>query len=292
MDFASLLPPSFKDEILEWLRQDCPAFDIGGFVVGSKIETAHLLCKENCVLAGAPFVNAIFDFMQLAVTWNFVEGSYIDVSSAPQGRVLVAKVVGPCNKLLLAERTLLNILSRASGVALQAQMAKREAEAARWHGWVAGTRKTTPGFKNVEKYALLVGGCATHRLDLSQMTMLKDNHVVSRGSITAAVVAARTCAGFSTKIEVECQSTAEALEACEAGADIIMLDNFNSTTIHDAAGIIKGAHPHVLIEASGGIRLGALHQFMGPHIDIISMGSLTHGYPVIDFSFKIQSTIV
>ena len=112
MDLASLLPPSFKDEILEWLREDCPAFDIGGYVVGQKIETAHLYCKESCVLAGVPFANAIFDYMQLTVKWNFVEGSQIDATNNTCGRVIVAEVVGPCNKLLLAERTVLNILSR------------------------------------------------------------------------------------------------------------------------------------------------------------------------------------
>lgn len=287
MELARILPPAFKDEVINWLRDDCPAFDVGGFVVGSKIEVAHLICKENCILAGIPFANVVFECMKLSVNWKFEEGSYIDVSSAPQGRVVVAEVVGPCNQLLLAERTALNIVSRACGVATLAHRAKRIADEVNWHGWVAGTRKTTPGFKIVEKYALLVGGCATHRLDLSQMTMLKDNHIMSRGSITAAVKAAKSCSGFSTKVEVECQSSDEALEACSSGADIVMLDNFKSDTIHAAARIVKDLYPHVLVEASGGIRLDTMQQFMGPHVDIISMGALTHGYQVVDFSLKV-----
>lgn len=146
-----------------------------------------------------------------------------------------------------------------------------------WHGFVAGTRKTTPGFRQVEKYALIVGGAATHRLDLSQMVMLKDNHIWSCGSITNAVKKAKVAAGFSIKIEVECQSLAEGMEAAGAGADIVMLDNFTPEAIHDAARTIKEAFPHVLIEASGGITEASMERFMTPYIDIISRGALTQG---------------
>src|SRR5690606_3488163 len=105
-------------------------------------------------------------------------------------------------------------------IATRARAARRVADEARWTGCVAGTRKTTPGFRLVEKYAMIVGGCDPHRMDLSSMVMLKDNHVWSRGSITEAVRAARALAGFSLKIEVECQNEGEALEAIAAGADI------------------------------------------------------------------------
>ena len=106
-----------------------------------------------------------------------------------------------------------------------------------WAGHVAGTRKTTPGFRIVEKYALLVGGAATHRLDLSQMVMLKDNHVWQAGSITKAVQTAKSAAGFSAKIEVEARDLEEALEAAKAGADIVMLDNFTPSSLKAAAGV-------------------------------------------------------
>jgi len=119
-----------------------------------------------------------------------------------EGKVIIGTVRGPARKILLGERTALNLLSRASGVATSADEAVQIAKNHKWHGHVAGTRKTTPGFRIVEKYALLVGGAATHRLDLSNMVMLKDNHIWSAGSITNAVQLAKKAAGFSSKIEV------------------------------------------------------------------------------------------
>jgi nicotinate-nucleotide pyrophosphorylase (carboxylating) len=119
--------------------------------------------------------------------------------------------------------------------------------------------------------------------------MLKDNHIWSVGSITNAVVKAKSVAGFSTKIEVECQSIEEAKEAAEAGADIVMLDNFSCTALKEAAQIIKTTYPTLLIEASGGITEETMHEYMHPCIDIISRGSLTQGYPCIDFSLKVTS---
>jgi len=285
--FSALLAPGFRDQVKAWCAEDCPNIDIGGYVVGDKPEVAHLLCKGDCVLAGVPFAQAVFDELGLDVVWRVEEGALIDTKSAG-GRMVCAEVRGKCKDILHAERTALNILSRASGVASAAHRAVQIVKDASWHGLVAGTRKTTPGFRSVEKYALIVGGAATHRQDLSQMVMLKDNHIWSAGSITAAVQKAKSVAGFSMKIEVECQSVAEAIEAATAGADVVMLDNFTSDTIHAAAAQVKQACPHVLIEASGGITEETMTRFMGPHIDVISRGGLTHGYECIDFSLKVQ----
>ena len=157
-----------------------------------------------------------------------------------------------------------------------------------WHGELAGTRKTTPGFRLVEKYALLVGGVSTHRFDLSSMIMLKDNHIWSIGSISHAVQAARKTGGFSTKIEVECRSIAEAREAAKSGADIVMLDNFSPGSLHSSAMILKQEFPYLIIEASGGINEENITKYFGSDIDVISLGSLTQGYSCVDFSLKIQ----
>ena len=249
--FSHLLPATFKEDISRWVRDDCPSTDIGGYVVGEKIELATLLCKQSGVLAGVPFAQAVFDLFDLEVEWKFEEGTYIDIENVPNKKVIVATVKGKCRNILLAERTALNTLSRASGVATISRKAVEIAKSTGWNGYVAGTRKTTPGFKIVEKYALVVGGAATHRQDLSQMVMLKDNHIWSAGNITIAVKKARQAAGFSMKIEVECQSVDEAKEAASAGADIVMLDNFTHETIGVAAMEVKTAYPSVLIEASG-----------------------------------------
>jgi len=158
--FSHLLPPTFNDDVVRWLRDDCPSTDIGGFVVGEKMEVAHLYCKTSGVLAGVPFAQAVFDHLGLTVEWLIAEGTYVDVEVlAPASKkVVVARVSGPCRHILLAERTALNVLARASGVATEARTAVAIALRAGWHGQVAGTRKTTPGFKMVEKYALVVRG--------------------------------------------------------------------------------------------------------------------------------------
>jgi len=256
-------------------------------VVGDAPQSARLLLKSPGVLAGKPFCQAVFDYLGCTVAWeeHYEEGDYVDDDIVLP--VCVAVISGPVHKLLQGERTALNALSRCSGVATQARSAVMQARALGWKGHVAGTRKTTPGFRIVEKYGLLVGGAATHRLDLSQMVMLKDNHIWATGSITNAVTKAKEAAGFSQKIEVECQSLEEALEAAAAGADIVMLDNFEPSRLKRDAATFKAQFPHILVEASGGITTETMQDYLCDHVDIISQGRLTQGYPCIDFSLKI-----
>jgi len=220
------------------------------------------------------------------VEWHVQEGAVVEI---PQGRVQVAHVTGPACRLLLGERVALNLMARASGIATRARQVHDMAKKAGWHGTVAGTRKTTPGFRLVEKYALVVGGADTHRYDLSSMIMLKDNHVSSTGSITSAVKKARSVGGFSIKIEVECQNLAEAEEAIAAGADIVMLDNHKPPQLKASAKILKEKYPHIIVEGSGGVTVQTLEEYFSPHVDVVSMGSLTQGVPHIDFSLNILS---
>ena len=285
-NFGDLLPITFSDEIRGWLKADCPTTDIGGFVVGQGEETASLYMKSTGVVAGVPYAQAVFDEFKLSVEWFAKEGDFIAGSGS--NKVVVAKVRGPCKDILLAERTALNLMSRASGVATKTKSAVNIKEANNWHGYVAGTRKTTPGFGRVEKYALQVGGGATHRQDLSQMVMRRDNHIMASGSITNAVTKARSAAGFSMKIEVETGNLADALEAAASGADIVMLDNFKPDELHKVAAEVKGKYPHVTIEASGGITEETMGDYMGPCVDVISRGNLTQGYPCLDYSLKID----
>ncbi len=292
IDFGNLLPKAKLINMMEeWLTDDMPSFDIGGLVVGNDVKTAQLWMKSPGVFAGKPFVNALFvDHLGCQVQWEDVgkkEGVFIDVEEGE--KVLLATVVGPVNALLRGERTALNTMSRCSGVATASRTAVDHAKSLGWKGLVAGTRKTTPGFRLVEKYGLLVGGAATHRLDLSQMVMLKDNHIWAvGGSITKAVQVARVAAGFTCQIEVECQSLEEALEAASAGADIVMLDNFEPSQLKQDAAIFKSQFPHVTVEASGGITFDTMHLYISDYVDVISRGNLTQGYPAIDYSLKIQ----
>lgn len=285
-DYSALLPRAQIDALVQqWMQDDHPSFDVGGLVVGSGTQSAQLLLKSPGVLAGKPFFVTVFESLGCTIEWkdSAVEGSHIDASGS--NKVCLAIVTGPVNQILRGERTALNTLSRCSGVATASRAAR--AAAGDWSGWVAGTRKTTPGFRIVEKYGLLVGGAATHRLDLSQMVMLKDNHIWSAGSITKAVQLARQAAGFSQKIEVECQSLEEAQEAAKAGADIVMLDNFAPVQLKKDAKTLKEEFPHLLVEASGGITTETMPEFLSDHVDIVSQGKLTQGYSCLDFSLKI-----
>jgi len=296
IDYSALLPTlNLRPIINSWLKDDMPSFDVGGLVVGNAIKTAHLYMKSPGVFAGKPFVDAVFDELQCTIDWNneyAIEGRFIDPSqSSKTNKILLATVKGPASALLRGERTALNTLSRCSGVATAAHVANGRIRRDRpeWKGAIAGTRKVTPGsFRMVEKYGLIVGGCDTHRMDLSQMTMLKDNHIWSCGSITFAVERARSAAGFSQKIEVECQSLEEAIEAGKAGADIVMLDNYSPEALKVDAQQFKDSYPNVIVEASGGITVETMKDYVCESVDIISRGDLTQGYSCIDYSLKIQ----
>ena len=288
-NFEALIPKErLEQTVLQWILDDIPSFDVGGLVVGTSEKEAILWMKSPGVFARKPFFDAVFRVLGCKIVWKAeaIEGAYLDASGS--NKIALATVVGPVNKILQGERTALNTLSRCSGVASASRKAAKIAESLAWKGYTAGTRKTTPGFRIVEKYGLLVGGVATHRLDLSQMVMLKDNHIWAAGSITKAVKLAREAAGFSQKIEVECQSKEEALEAARAGADIVMLDNFEPTKLKEDAKSLKEDFPHLLIEASGGITVKTMADYLSEHVDILSQGKLTQGYSCLDYSLKIS----
>ncbi|XP_013804619.2 nicotinate-nucleotide pyrophosphorylase [carboxylating] [Apteryx mantelli] len=282
-DLSPLLPaPRLQALAQAWLEEDAPGPDYAALAVGQALCRAQLLCKSPGVLAGLPFAEAVWAATGCTVARRAAEGQPV----APVA--VVAEVRGPGAGVLLGERVALNCLGRCSGVATAAARAVRLARAVGWPGTVAGTRKTTPGFRLVEKYGLLVGGAHPHRYGLADAVMLKDNHLLAAGAPLAQVVReARQVAGFALRLEVECGSAAEALEAAGAGADIVMLDNFNPETLQAAAAAVKAAHPGVTVEASGGISEATLPRFLGPHVDVVSMGSLTQAAPALDFSLRV-----
>lgn len=288
---ANLLPASWTTQITAWLAEDTPSFDYGGYVVGSSPRTATLYAKSRGVLAGVPFFDEVFKQVGCTVTWHAADGALLDPSTEPSGKISVATVEGPTRGILLGERVALNTLSRCAGVATATADLVSALRAAGYEGIVAGTRKTTPGFRLVEKYGMLVGGADTHRMDLSSMVMLKDNHVWSRGSITEAVRSARRVAGFALKIEVEVQSEEEADEAIEAGADVVMLDNFTGEGVKVAARSLRErwqGKRHFLLEVSGGLTKANAAGYVGKDIDILSTSSIHQGVPHVDFSLKID----
>ena len=285
---AAMFPPSLDEVVAEWIKHDIPSFDVGGHVVGTAPNTAVFFAKSTMVLAGFPFVEAIFRYCGCKVQWFAEEGSLVKGSS--KNKVVIGEVTGPVNRILQGERTALEVLTRCSSVAYQMSLAVEVAEAKKWKGTIAGTRKTTPGtFRLVDKYGLLIGGGDPHRYSLSGMTMLKDNHVDAAGSITAAVKKAKAAGGFAIKVEVEARNLDEATEACEAGADVVMLDNFTPEALARHAPAMKRQYKNVLFEVSGGITHRTLPTFLVDGVDILSMGCLTHGPPAVDVSLKIKA---
>ncbi|XP_062036003.1 nicotinate-nucleotide pyrophosphorylase [carboxylating] [Lepus europaeus] len=276
-----LPPPTLAALASSWLQEDCPGLHVTALVTGAAPSQAALWAKSPGVLAGRPFFDAIFAQLGCQVSWLLPEGSKL----VPVTKV--AEVRGPAHHLLLGERVALNTLARCSGIASAAAEAVRVARGTGWTGRVAGTRKTTPGFRLAEKYGLLVGGAAPHRYDLGGLVMVKDNHIVAAGDVEQAVRGARRAADFALKVEVECSSLQEAVRAAQAGADLVLLDNFQPEELHPTAAALKAQFPSVVVEASGGVTLGNLPQFCGPHVDVISLGMLTQAAPALDFSLKL-----
>ncbi|KAI9684014.1 MAG: hypothetical protein M1822_005841 [Bathelium mastoideum] len=298
---SHLLPPTLEPLITTWLTEDAPAFDIGGFVVGESPAEARLLCKSQGVLAGVPFFNETFRVLGCEVEWLVKEGELISGG----GKKHVATVRGPARKILLGERVGLNVLARCSGIATQSKHLLTLLRSAGYPNTLAGTRKTTPGFRIAEKYAMLVGGCDPHRHSLSTMTMLKDNHIwahsahsssssssasatTTAAAITASIQAARAAGGFSVKIEVECQTLEEAHTAAEAGADVVMLDNFSADEVRTAARSLKERWGEkVLVEVSGGLTEENAERYACEDVDVISSSSIHQGVRHVDFSLKV-----
>ncbi|KAI9055086.1 hypothetical protein LZ554_000051 [Drepanopeziza brunnea f. sp. 'monogermtubi'] len=288
---ADLLPVHWKSQVTAWFAEDTPSFDYGGFVVGDSERSATLFGKSTGVLAGVPFFDEIFAQAGCTVRWHLSEGELVRPGSA--GKVALATVTGPVRKLLLGERVALNTLSRCSGVATKSRTVDELVRKAGYRGILAGTRKTTPGFRLVEKYGMIVGGVDGHRHDLSSMIMLKDNHIWSKGSITEAVKAAKSVGGFALKVEVEVDNEASADEAIAAGADIIMLDNFDGPGLKVAAQSIKqrwAGKKEFLLECSGGLTAENVGTYINNDIDIISTSTIHQGVPHVDFSLKIDQT--
>jgi nicotinate-nucleotide pyrophosphorylase (carboxylating) len=194
----------------------------------------------------------------------------------------VLSVSGPTASLLTAERTALNFLQRLSGIAT---LSRSFADAAAGTGVrIVDTRKTTPGFRALEKYAVRCGGCHNHRSSLGEHVLIKDNHIAAAGSVARALRRAREAAPHLCRIEVEAETLAEVRKAVRAGADAILLDNMAPLQVAAAVKLIGGA---ARVEVSGGVRLETLRAYALPGVDVISIGALTHSAPAADLSLTV-----
>jgi len=219
----------------------------------------------------------------------FDEGSLI---SSTEKRVPIAKVRGRALDLLRVERLALNVLVRCSAIATKSRSILDLVRSHDYQGQIAATRKTTPLFRLVEKYGVIVGGCSPHRYDVSSMCMLKDNHIdLFGGDVQLAVRSARSIGGFSMMVEVECRSLQDAIDAAEAGAHVVMLDNSTPDQVKHDSQILKSKFPHTIVEVSGGLNEHNILSYLTPTVDVYSMGCLIESVPAVDFSMKIDPPV-
>ena len=244
----------------------------------------RFLAKEQLVICGVDVAEAVF--LHLDAEIAEVEPLFQEGDEVEAGTVF-ATLKGYADVLLTGERVALNLLQRMSGIATLTRQYVKAVEGT--SAQIVDTRKTTPGLRLLEKYAVTVGGGKNHRMGLDDGVLIKDNHIVLAGGITEAVTAAKEQVGHLHKIEVEITNWAQLREAIEAGADIIMIDN---QTPEEAAKLVKmsrSMNPAVLIEASGGMDLDRVRSFAEAGVDLISVGRLTHSARAVDISFKIQT---
>ena len=268
-----------QDSTIEgWLAEDVGHHDVTNHVPGTT--DGQLIAKEGGVTAGIDAATAVFEYLDCSVESTLEDGTAID-----PGDVLLT-VIGPTRDVLRGERPAVNVAAHASGIATKTRRAVDAAREVRDGVAIAGTRKTTPGLRGVEKRAVVAGGGDTHRLDLSHMAMVKDNHIAELG-LEDAIEHVDKRASFATKVEVEVENPTDAPRAAGAGADIVLLDNMSPDDCERAVALLaENGHEDVLTEASGGITIDSVAEYATTGVNVISMGSLTHSADALDLSFR------
>lgn len=253
--------------------------------------TAHLVARADGVVAGLVVVEEVtrqvaerFGLAPVTVTFSAQDGDAV-----ARGRVLAA-LTGPVQVLLTAERTLLNLASRASGVATATRAWARELDGT--GAQVLDTRKTTPGLRALEKYAVRAGGGTNKRMGLYDVAMVKDNHVVAAGSVSGAIEAVRTMFP-DVLIQVEADTTDQAMEALDAGADFLLLDNMPTPVLAETVRLVRereaapGGPGRIELEATGNLTLDRAREVAGTGVDYLSVGALTHSAPILDLALDL-----
>lgn len=251
----------------------------------SAFGTAHIMMKSSGVVAGIPLFELVARQVDpdLSCDWHLAEGDWVDAPA------LLGRLLGPMRSILTAERTALNFMQRIAGVATLTRSYMEEVAGTR--AQVIDTRKTIPGWRSLDKYAVTVGGGKNHRMGLYDMVMIKDNHIAAHGSITKAVAEVRRALHEwgrpLIKVEVETQSLDDVREtlACD-GVDRIMFDNFPLPMLHTGVALVAG---RVETEASGGITLNTIRAVAESGVDFISVGALTHSAIAVDISLDVIS---
>ncbi|MBI5199826.1 MAG: carboxylating nicotinate-nucleotide diphosphorylase [Nitrospirae bacterium] len=270
-----------RSVIIKALEEDIGHGDITtSAIIRDGIEAKGLIiAKEDLVLAGVGVASECFKTLDPKIIFK---GRFGDGNKVKAGKV-IAEVKGNAQTILMAERVALNFLQRLSGIATLTSKYVEKIKGTK--AKIVDTRKTTPGRRSLEKYAVRMGGGFNHRFGLYDAILIKDNHIALSGSIRKAVEKTKGKTSHTTTIEVEAKSLKEVKDALQAGVDIIMLDNMDLETTRKAVKLIKGK---ALIEASGNINLDNVREMAKTGVDLISIGALTHSAPAVDISLGIE----
>lgn len=273
-----------EEQIKRWLHEDVGHGDITSLatVPSSHHSKGIIHAKQSGVLCGLPVAALVFHMVDPHIKFTPMadEGSEVSVGTT------IAIAEGNTRHILKGERLALNLLQRLSGIATQTQ--KYVSALANSSCRIVDTRKTTPGLRLLEKYAVTMGGGHNHRFGLHDAVLIKDNHIKASGGVGAAITAAKRAIPHTVKIEIEVETISQVQEALDAGADIIMLDNMDESMMSQAVHHIKSVAPHIIVEASGGVNLHTVHAIGQTGVDVISVGSLTSSVQPLDISLDLN----
>lgn len=267
-----------REEVRRALHEDMGEGDLTAALIPEEAQAeATVICREPAVICGRPWFDAVFALLdqRIAIDWQIEEGQQV----AANQRLCTLR--GPARPLLSGERTALNFLQTLSGTAT---LARAYAEAVAGTGVrVLDTRKTVPGLRRAQKYAVACGGCHNHRMGLYDGVLIKENHILAAGSIGEAVAQARHHAPAGIPVEVEVENLHEAHEALAAGADILLLDNMDLDELRQA---VEACNGQAKLEASGGVNLKSIRAIAETGVDYISVGGLTKDVRAVDLSMR------
>lgn len=263
------------------LREDIRSGDIttNALIPLDARATAQMRMRENGVLSGIELAKCAFALLDADVRFSQERS---DGETLTKGDIIL-QIEGAARAVLTGERVALNFVQRMSGIATLTQQFVQQTEDTK--AVIADTRKTTPGLRVLEKYAVRCGGGSNHRFALDDLILIKDNHIALCGGIAPAIERARKSIGHAVKIEIECDTLQQVREVVDARADILLLDNMNAEQVREAVGIVAG---RALCEASGGVNLATVRGIAQSGVDIISVGALTHGARSLDIGLDIE----
>ncbi|MBB5252614.1 carboxylating nicotinate-nucleotide diphosphorylase [Sulfurisphaera ohwakuensis] len=269
------------NKLLSLLEEDTYPEDVTSKIVSGIKCKAIIISKDEGILAGQKFIIPFLEYLGIKIENYMKDGTQI------KKKDIVLEIEGDAETILGVERLVLNLLGKLSGISTVTHLMTRLAKSVNPNVRIAGTRKTTPGLRVFEKYAIEVGGGDPHRFNLSDAVLIKDNHIALIGSVKEAIRRAKEITSFTKKIEVEVSSLKDALEAYQAGADAILLDNMKPEEIIPVVNELKGK---VIVEASGGINPDNVIEYAKTGVDIISSGYITHSSRSLDFSLDVYKS--